>query len=97
MERLYLGHSRGWRSDRFGSRCGSGRYWGGVPGKAVEKAVNGETGSEVEVVPDNGDLLTVVQSDAIDFKPGDDQGLAASKPRGLGAETLLPGINDFAY
>jgi outer membrane lipoprotein SlyB len=44
---------------------------GAVAGQAVEKAATGETGLEVEVMLDNGNLLTVVQSEAIHFKPGD--------------------------
>jgi outer membrane lipoprotein SlyB len=44
---------------------------GAVAGQAVEKAATGEIGLEVEVMLDNGNLLTVVQSEAIHFKPGD--------------------------
>lgn len=44
---------------------------GAVAGQAVEKAATGEGGLEVEVMLDNGELLTVVQSDAIRFRPGD--------------------------
>ena len=44
---------------------------GAVAGQAVEKAATDEAGLEVEVMLENGDLLTVVQSDAIRFKPGD--------------------------
>ena len=44
---------------------------GAVAGQAVEKAATGEMGLEIEVLLDKGDLLTIVQSNAIHFKPGD--------------------------
>lgn len=44
---------------------------GAVAGQAVEKAATGEIGLEIEVLLDKGDLLTIVQSNAIRFKAGD--------------------------
>jgi outer membrane lipoprotein SlyB len=44
---------------------------GAVVGQSIEKAATTETGLEIQVKLDNGDLLTVVQSDAIRFVAGD--------------------------
>lgn len=44
---------------------------GAVAGQVVEKSLTGEPGLEIQVELDNGNLITVVQSDAIRFEPGD--------------------------
>jgi outer membrane lipoprotein SlyB len=44
---------------------------GAVAGQVVEKSLTGEPGLEIQVELDNGDLITVVQSDRIRFEPGD--------------------------
>ncbi len=44
---------------------------GAVVGQSMEKSATTETGLEIQVKMDKGELLTVVQSDAIPFAPGD--------------------------
>ncbi|MCW8846141.1 MAG: glycine zipper 2TM domain-containing protein, partial [Gammaproteobacteria bacterium] len=44
---------------------------GAVVGQSMEKSATTETGLEIQVELDNGDLLTVVQGDAIQFAAGD--------------------------
>lgn len=44
---------------------------GAVVGQSMEKSATTETGLEIQVKLDNGELLTVVQSDAIQFAARD--------------------------
>ncbi|MCJ7556839.1 MAG: glycine zipper domain-containing protein [Gammaproteobacteria bacterium] len=66
-----LGAQVGGEVTHSGVGAAVGGIAGAVAGQAVEKSATQETGLEIQVRLDNADVLTVVQSDAIKFAPGD--------------------------